>query len=441
MTRRATALLLTLCLGGLLLAPAALAAQAEPAVIARAWYWQSQQNQNHDTPVGTVSGDVPNPYCPSAPGGLGGVPGTCAEGRLPVEIINGDYETPDKVSSVGFDLTMLTLGSEVSKFTLTMLEAETGCRPNEDSPTTQECEETDARNPQGKVIQACEVTEIFGDGDARQYNEMPKFDCAGAAMGKRREIKNDAENDPNDADPDQVWTFDLTPMAQRWAESSPLCTCVMFRPLQPKNADDDDSNWRVVFAGAKYPNGVKTDLVFTPGEGESLPPISTLPPTDPGFGSGSAPTSSFGSTEVGGGLDSGTGDDFGAGDAGAGAEDTAPPEDVAGDDGELAAAEGPEIESMPGYVWLALLAGLIGFSLVRSIVLENVHAHRANGVLAHIHRINAARGGMQGTAAAAAVAGPLSGFKTGLAAIGSTLKPVTSKVGSLVGKIPGIKKG
>lgn len=444
MTRRATALLLAMLLGGALFAAPAFAAQAEPAMIGSAWYWETQQTQNHDTPVGTVSGEAPNPYCPTAPGGLGQVvPGTCADGRLPVEVINGDYEAPDKVSAVAFDLTMLTLGSKVSKFTVSMLEAEAGCTPDDDAqPHGQQCEETEARFPEGKVIQACEVTEIFGDGDASQYSEMPGYDCAGAVAGERKEIKNDAKNDPNDADPDHVWNFDLTPLAKEWAETSPLCTCVMFRPKAPKNAEDDDPNWRVIFAGPNYPKGVKTNLVFTPGEEEGLPTLGTLPlpPSDSGFDS-TGSTSSFGSTTVGGGLEP-SGGDFAAGDAGAAAGDDAAPEDVAAPEGELAGAELPEVEAMPGYVWLALLAGLIGWGMVRSIVLENAHAHRANGVLAHIHRINADRGGLQGAGAEAAVAaGPLAGVRTGLASIGATLKPAAGKVSSLVGKLPGIKKG
>ena len=442
MTRRATAVLLIMVLGGSLFAAPALAAQAEPSIIANAWYWETQQNQSVDTPVGVVSGEAPNPFCPAAPGGLGGVPGTCAEGRLPVEVVQGDYEAPDKVSAVGFDFSMVTTGSKVSKFTVAMLEAESGCTPDDNSPSGQKCEETDARNPEGKLIQACEVTEIFGDGAAREYSEMPKFDCAGAATAERKEVKNNAKDDPNDPDADHVWTFDLTDLAKKWAASAPLCTCVMFRPKAPKNAEDDSPAWRVVFAGPSYPDGVKTNLVFTPGE-EGLPPITPITPIGGGTSTGTtSPTSSFGSTSVGGGLDSGS-SDVGTTDSSAPAgDDAAAPEEVApGEDAELAGAEGPEIESMPGYVWLALLAGLIGFSMVRSIILENAHAHRANGVLAHIHRINAQRGGMQGAEAAAAVAGPLSGLKTGLATIGSSLKPVTGKISSLIGKIPGIKKG
>lgn len=442
MTRRATAVALIMLLGGSLFAAPAGAAQAEPSLIAQAWYWETQQNTNIDTPVGSVAAELPNPMCPVLPGGLGSRPELCAEGRLPVEVVQGDYETPDKVSAIGLDMTMLTLGSKVSKFTVTLLEAETGCYEQPDSPTGQQCEETDPISVEGKQIQACEVTEIFGDGEAREYVEMPKYSCDTEVTGVRKEIENDAETDPTDVDPDHTWTFDLTPLAEKWAEAPPLCTCIMLRPLQPKNEEDDGLNWRVVFTGPRRPKGVVTNLKFKPGKG-GLPPLSTLGGGDLGGGDLGGSTSSFGSTSVGGGLDSGTTGGLGTGEtAGPAGDDAAAPEEVAPEgDPELAVAEAPEIESMPGYVWLALLAGLIGWSMVRSIVMENAHAHRPNGVLAHIHRLNAARGGMQGAAAAAAVAGPMSGLKSGLASIGSSLKPVTGKVAALFGKIPGIKKG
>ena len=48
---------------------------------------------------------------------------------------------------------------------------------------------------------------------------------------------------------------------------------------------------------------------------------------------------------------------------------------------------------MPGYVWLMLLAGLIAFSLVRSVVIESATGIRPDGVLAQIQRINAERRG------------------------------------------------
>lgn len=442
MIRKTTAFVLVLMLIGAFAAPA-FGAQAEPSLIGQAWYWEAQQNQNFDTPIGSVSGELPNPYCPGLPSGLGAPGDTCAEGRLPVEVVQGDYEAPDKVSALAFDMTMLTLGSKVKSFTVSLLEAEAGCRENPDAETDQSCEETDARNVEGKIVQACEVTEIFGDGEARQYKELPKFTCTDTdAIGERKEIKNDAEADPADTDPDHVWTFDLTAMAQRWAETPPLCTCIMLRPQKPKNAEDDDSEWRVIFYGPKVEDGVKTNLVFTPGEGGGLPPLPTAPSSG-GVPSSTGSTGSLGgsTTTVGGGLDSGT-TDLGSSDTGAApaGDDAAAPEDplAAGDDSP--AADIAEVEAMPGYVWLAILAGLIGFSLVRSVILEKASGRRANGVLAQIHHINAARGSTA-AASAAAAGGPLTALQGGFGAVKNALSPVGQRLSSIAGKIKGIGKG
>lgn len=439
MIRRTTACLLVLLVVGALAGPA-FGATAEPSLIGQAWYWEPQTNQNFDTPIGSVSGEAPNPFCPAAPSSLGAPPETCAEGRLPAEVVQADYETPDKVSALAFDMTMMTLGSKVSSFTLQLLEAESGCREKTDAPTGQQCEETDARNIEGKTVQACEVTEIFGDGEARQYKEMPKFTCTDTdAVGERKEIKNDAKTDPNDPDADYLWTFDLTALAQRWAETPPLCTCIMLRPQEPKKEEDQDDNWRVVFAGPKIDGGVKTELKFTPGEGESLPPLPTDPsvtsPTSGSSGSLGGPT-----TTVGGGLDSGT-SDVPTGDTGGTAPgDTGAEEDPLEAGETEQAADIQEVEAMPGYVWLAILAGLIGFSLVRSVILEKATGRRANGVLAQIHHINAARG-TAAVASGAAVSGASTALRGGLSAMKDALRPIGSRLSSVVGKVKGIGKG
>ena len=436
MIRKTTAGLLVLMLVGAFAAPA-LAAQAEPSLIGQAWYWEPQTNEEVATPVGNVAGELPNPYCPGLPSSLGAPAESCAEGRLPVEVVQGDYETPDKVSALAFDLTMVTLGSDIQSFTLSLLEAESGCHPAE-TDTGQKCEETDSQNIEGKVVQACEVTEIFGDGEARQYVEMPKYTCTDSdPVGERKEIENDAKTDPNDPDADFLWTFDLTPLAERWAEKPPLCTCIMLRPQKPKNAEDDSPNWRVIFAGPKFEGGVVTNLKFTPGAGPSLPPPPPAPPSSGSTGSTGSSGSLGGTTTIGGGLEESS-SDLGASTGG-----TAAPSDSASSDDPLAAGETEqaadkiEVEAMPGYVWLAILAGLIGFSLVRSVVLENLTPQRANGVLAQIHRINAGRTG----AAVADAAGPATGVAAGLASVKRGLAPVGRGFSSLVGKVRGLKKG
>jgi hypothetical protein len=418
---------------GVALAPAAAAKEAKPSIIAQAWYWESQRNENVDSPGGSLSAEAPNPFCPAAPGSLGAPSDTCAAGRLPVEVVNGDYKTPEMLSAVNFDFTMVPPGSKVSKFTLTMLEAESGCYDNRGTDTGKQCEETDARNIDGKQIQACLVSEIIGDGEARPYRERPKFKCTKAdPVAKRKGIRNDAKADPNDTDNDHVWTFDLTSYAQKWAKTFSVNTSVLLFPKEPKRngGGGGELNWRVVFAGPKFKHGVKTRVVFTPPAGGlgALPGglSGTTGFTDTGTGTGS------------GGFTSTTGDsgDFGSGSAstglpttssGSGGGSTTPAEPVdTGGEQQPTAAEAPKVQAMPAYVWLAILAGLIGFSLLRSFVLERGAGPRPDGVLAQIHKLNAE--GRGESAVGEAGAGPFGVLMAGLGSVRRTLTPAGSKV-------------
>jgi hypothetical protein len=87
--------------------------------------------------------------------------------------------------------------------------------------------------------------------------------------------------------------------------------------------------------------------------------------------------------------------------------------------------------TLPGYFWLALLAGIMGFSAVRSVVVDKATGIRPNGVLAQIHRLNAERRG-EGAAAAAI---PPSAAAAALGAIGGAIGNVASKTGNVFGKL------
>jgi hypothetical protein len=415
---------------GTALAPPAAAKEAKPSIIAQAWYWESQQNQNVDTPAGTVAGEAPNPFCPAAPGSLGAPSDTCAVGRLPVQVVNGDYKTPEMLSAINFDFTMVPPGSKVSKFTLTMLEAESGCYDNKGTDTGKQCENTDARNIDGKQIQACLVSEIIGDGEARPYKERPKFKCTNAdPVAKRKEIGNDAKADPNDTDKDHIWTFDLTSYAQKWAKTFSVNTSVLLFPKEPKKAGGNELDWRVVFAGPKFKHGVKTLVVFTPpagGLGElpgGLPGTTGL--TGTGTGSGSFTTPASGTGDFGSGsASSGLPTTPAGGDSGAPAT-SAEPVDTGGGQ-QPTAAEAPKVQAMPAYVWLAILAGLVGFSLLRSFVLERGAGPRPDGVLAQIHKLNGE--GRGGAVAGGAGVGAFGVLAAGLGSIRRTLAPAGSKL-------------
>jgi hypothetical protein len=435
--RLCTVTVLAVVAGAALATPAA-AKEAKPSVITFAWYWESQQNQDVETPAGSTSAQAPNPYCPGLPSSLGAPGETCAEGRLPVEVVNGDYKTPDKISAVNFDLSMVPPGSKVSKFTVSMLEAESGCHNSKNTQSGRQCEETDARNIDGKQVQACLVNEIFGEGSGAQYKERPKFKCTRSdPVGKRKGIPNDAKGDPNDTDRDHVWTFDLTSYAQKWTKSLSITTSVMLFPKQPKNAGGGDGNWRVVFAGPQFKKGVQSLVVFTPPKG-GLGGLGGLPGgglSDSGLGGSGAAT--FSSTSGGGTTDFGSGsvssDVPTSSSGGSGAPATASEPVDTGGEQKPTAAEVPKVQAMPAYVWLAILAGLVGFSLLRSFVLEKGAGPRPDGVLAQIHKLNAE--GRGDAAAGAKGAGALAFVTAGLGSVRRALAPAGSKLVDVARKL------
>jgi len=422
--RTAVSLVALVALGVAPVSPAA-AATSEPALTDLAWFWEDSEAQDVDTPAGKVTVETPNPFCPTAPGSVGSVEETCASERLPVWIKGGDYETPYMVSAVGFDLALVPIGSKVEKFTVTLLEDEANCEKG-DTSSGQQCRHTDPVNIAGHKLQACVVGGLFGSGEGRPYREVPDYSCSPTdPIATRKKIKAVDKND-DDGD-DHIWTFDLTRFASRWIEEFSAVTGIVITAQAPKNYQpanpDGSDNWRVVLAGPNVNKGVRTKLVYTPGEGG-----------DEFFDFGDiGTTGSTGTTSFGGGDLGSAGGDFG-GDAGGigtapGEEPAeAPPEDLAL---EEQGAEGDEQASMPGYVWLAILVGLLAFSLVRQAVLERVGGIRSDGPLAQIRKLNAARRG--GAVAAAGDAGPL-------ATVGAAARSVGAAVTTAFGKIRSIAK-
>jgi hypothetical protein len=427
-----------LALAGLAIFPAApaFADKAKVDTSARAWYWETQKTTNAPNPTGgdAATVEVPNPFCPNLPGGLGnvpGVPGTeegpCREGRLPVEVVGGDYETPDKISALAWDFFVVPIGAKVTKFEVTLDEAS----DPQSAPV----------NADGKRIQACMLNQFFGDGEARTYKEAPKFTCKKSdpvAERKRIPPKKDG------GDPTFEWTFDLTKFAQVWAKGTSPIAGVMFFPAKPKNPNSaDNADWRTVFTGPKD-EGVHAQVVYTmpkpvvpPGGGNGnddddvddgddgsayIPPATGTDGSsyDPGVSSDSG-TSDFGTTADPVATDTGTDDPVAT---------TDDPVEAA-PDAEQAAAVTPEVEDLPGYVWLAILAGFIGFSLIKRTVLESATGIRPDGVLAQIRQMNAERRGTSIAAEAASSGG-----------IGQTLKALGGKAGELFGKVTSLgRKG
>ena len=415
MTKRLWRIGVAAGLVGLMLAAVigpAMAKKASPPVSTRAWYWEQGESNEFTDPAGNrYTIDTPNPFCPTAPGSLGAIPGACAEGRLPVEIQDGDYDTPNKISAVNFDLSLVPVGSKVSKFTVTFLEAKSGCydgRDEDEDPASSPsdwCEQTDPVNIEGKELQACTVQQFFGDGDARPYREAPRYSCSNSdPTAKRKEIKA-----KGDAEPDHGWTFDLTKFAQGWIKSFTTNTSIMLVGKPPKGYKPDDTdpqdNWRVVLTGSNAPGGkegVKTEIVFDPAEFEVLVP----PPTGTTEFSGTTTTSTgdVGTSGVSTGTDFGGDTGSGLGTGAGAPTDAASPAAPAAAPGEVLGAE-QTAQPLPPYVWLGIIAGIIGWALFRSVILEKAKGIRPDGVLAQIHQLNSQHG-----AAAAAEASPVNSF-------------------------------
>ena len=407
----------------------------KPSVITYAWFWKDQQqhkvtNPADGTDVATL--ELKNPYCPdTAPAGSPPEQ-VCKPGRLPVEVRN-NYEEPDKLSAINFDLSAAVPGSKVKKFTVRLWEAQ-----DEFSRSTQ-------YNLDGKQIQACVIDDVFGEGEARLYKEVPRFKCSKTSAVAKRESTTIGKG----TDEKEVfyWDLDLTEQAQQWVKDEVFFTSVMLMPKAPKEPTPQENAWQVVFAGpleTKF--GIDNVLVIDPPKIEKVVPPPPPPPPggdsdpltvdDPGTSLGSSsPTTT--TTTTGTGSPTSTSAPTGdapAGDAGA---EPATEEPTAAEDAELASDEAETSPSgMPLYMWLAILAGMLGFTMVRSVVLEKNTGVRPDGVLAQIQKLNAQR---RGTAVAGAEssASPFAGLMAGLGAIGTKVTSGAGKLAQLVSR----KKG
>ena len=445
--------------GGLFASPASAAdpKTSEPLVSTYAWYWEDAQAHDVEGPTGTLTVDTNNEFCPQVPGGgLGNVAEElCAEGRLPVRVRGGEYENPNQISAVTFDtITTIPFGSKILEFKAVFDEAQAGCRDKETAPTGKQCEATAPVNEEGHQLQACLVTELFGEGVARPYKEVPRYTCPkDAPLGKRTKAGG--------KDGGFQWTFDLTEYAQQWSDGEVPTSSVMITAVEPKDAPPHDT-WRVVLLGS-VDDGIQAKATFIPAKLDPLlPPIDTGGPTtvpgtpgSPGIpgtpavpgtpGTPGTPPSSGGAPATDAGA-AGADKPAEPGEAKAPVEATG---EAAPGTKPTAATELPSGGGLPWYAWIALIGGFAAFSAVRSVVLESAAGIRPDGVLAHIQKLNAERRG-----GAAAAAGAQPGLGTAfLAHAGGALTAgraagrkiaglgATKKLSSLAGKIklPGKK--
>lgn len=399
----------------------------EASIAGYSWFWRDQVQQKITGPDGTdiAAAELKNPYCPDT-SPVGSPPEqACKPGRLPVEV-RGDYKQPHKISAVNFDLAIVPPGSTIKKFEVRMWEA-----PDEFSRSTQ-------YNHQDKRVQACEIDGVFGDGEARLYKEKPAYECTKSDATAKRGSTTVGKG----ADEKELfyWDFNLTKQAQEWMKNEVFFTSVMLTPVKPKKAGPNDDAWQVVFTGPlEAKRAIDTKVVY---EAPPLPDLPELPPpgdvtptdsdpltNDPGFtsGSGSVGVGTGTTTTTGTGTAPTTPEGQAAEQPAAESEETTPDPALA-KGSELASDEKTVPSGLPLYVWLAILAGMLGFSMVRSVVLEKNTGIRPDGVLAQIQRLNAQRRG-------AAVAGTATGGASAFGAISAGLGAIGSKITSGAGKL------
>ena len=388
------------------LAPAA-AEVEEPLVTTYAWYWEPQTQRSVTDPTSGADVVTVGPgnaqFCPGVEGAANPEQ-TCKPGRLPIEVAGGDYKTPDKISATAFDLSIAPMGSEVNEFTVTYLEAND--------------EQSQPYNAEGKQLQACLINKIFGGGDARRYNEAPKYSCPkDPILGKRTKVEAVKDDPPIDR---FEWTFDLTAPAKAWVKKGSFATGVMILPVEPKNPGPGDANWRVVFQGSEDINGVETKLDFIPAK---LP----NPVGGSGGGGGSGGDLDSAGADLGGGDLSSTSADVSDSTAPEAIASEAEPVDAEESRSDLASDAIPAVPGgLPPYVWLALLSGLVGFSAVRSVIFENQTGVRPNGVLAQIHKLNRQRRGDADPATTEV--GPLAPVMEGLRSLKAGVEGLAAKL-------------
>lgn len=474
LTRRVLALLTAAAVAALVAAPAHAKTTQLP-VGEYAWYWEDQKSVKG--PDDTFE-FTQNPYCPGT--SFGTVEEVCKAGRLPVEVRGGDYKTPNKMSAVAFDFTLIPQDSDIEKFKVTFLEAK------------DHHSERGGVNHDRKKLQACTVLEYFGTGEAREYSEMPRVRCSKDDPRARHRVVAAGDDERH------KWTFDLTALAQRWMDKGTIVTAILLRPVNPADeraiggirlpddgetdagsddetdedededevdaGTDDDAEdgddaqeptparseaqdtWSVVLLGPEERNGkgVETTLVYDPPplpEPPPAPTTTTTPPATTTPPSDTTPYDSstgFGTTTTGGSADTSTApttaDDV---VAAATPEPTPTPTPMEASGEQPVSATGPEgaaVEGFPWYMWLALLAGLVGFAMVRSVLLENATGVRPDGALAQIRKLNAERNGSAATAPLAGAGSPTRRV-TALAAGARALGSLPRRAAGLVGRV------
>jgi hypothetical protein len=222
------------------------------------WYWQEQ--------VGTIN----TPAAPVAPPSALPTPDVPA-GDFPVAVVAGQ---PDKESFLQLDSSAIPAGSTVASLILTLHEDSAGGNVAADTGT----------------IEARAVTGFMtGGAQGAPWPNRPSYDTAGpAAAGKRAG--------------DGTWTFELGPIASRWASGELSNNGIALVPANPQQGQAYEVVWFGT-GGAKPPTVAGTVTPPAPGTpaaaasgiesastDQSAAPVSITPDTSAGLSSTDAPS-------------------------------------------------------------------------------------------------------------------------------------------------------
>jgi hypothetical protein len=203
------------------------------------WYWQEQTG-----PVEPPGGSPLPPVAPPAPLPTPDVP----KGDFPVSVITGQ---PDKESFLQLDSSAIPAGSTVSSLVLTL---------HEDSAAGN-------LSPDTAKIEARAVTGFLAaGGQGSPWANRPSYDTTGpAAAGKRAG--------------DGTWTFELAPIAARWASGELSNNGIALVPSAPQQSDSYEVVWFGV-GGAKPPAVAGSVTPPAPGTPAAVAAGSESAPVD-----------------------------------------------------------------------------------------------------------------------------------------------------------------
>src|SRR4051794_619064 len=173
------------------------------------WYWQEQ--------VSSVPPPAGSPLPPVAPPGALPTPDV-PSGDFPVSVVGGQ---PDKESFLQLDSSAIAAGSTVSSLVLTLHEDSAGGNLAADMAT----------------IEARAVTGFMAGGaQGAPWANRPSYDTTGpAAAGKRAA--------------DGTWTFELAPIAARWASGEQSNNGIALVPAAPQQGQSYEVVWFGVGGG------------------------------------------------------------------------------------------------------------------------------------------------------------------------------------------------